>query len=951
MEATKQRKVFSKAELKSRLKNGRLVTDKEYQFKILCGIGLALAVIAYTMLYATRVYSLSNGWAYTYYSLIQGGKVPYRDFYYYLPPGNLLINWVIYTISGNHMAIAAYVRIVERVLMCELLYVMVAKYTQPVVSALASFVSMVFAASAVTELGGDYNQTTYFTLILLLFFFLKYVDNINAPIRKKAGWLMAVGACGGFMLLVKQTIVLSSFVVFLLLLTFLFLCGKENYYFSACFFVLVGAVFILAPFFVYLAANNALTPFVQQVFLDTSAKGGTSALLTGHITTFFKENGEKLIAVFAVLLSYAVAQKQPRLLKRTSAFTKSKISMGLMILAVALVSHMLFDTLWDGIAEAFKSWFIVPLVFVLALVLFSDTRKKTYAAFVFAAVCATIVFLILNIHDMTFRFYENTSLFSALRIFVGYGFLATLVWLVYHIVVGLHHKNNFALDKIAFACAGLAAAGSTLINNGVDDISVGCAYLIVPALTVIAFKNVDTDSRRLRTYTKLFAVAVICVLSVSVSQKLVKPYSWWGYTAEPFWTKTETSSLPELKGYKLSKNDIKLYDEMTEIIKENTDENSVIFGFPYVKCYNALIGNFNMDNFVPVLFYDTCADDYARADAAILEKNEPDIVVWLDVENCMETHEKLFRGGNELGQRQIQKWFDNVRKTDYTRIAQVGNLYVYKLTKDGQKVNSTYIQRPTRPNETAEYKGKARALIDLEGSGTKEEPYLIGNLEDLEYFRDVVNVGKINLKGLYFRQTADIDLAKISDWTPIGIYGKEKYFNGIYDGDGYEIRNLHIDAPKKNVGLFGTLNGTVMNLNLVDCNITGSCVGGITSHGKAKIYNCYVSGSLDGIGRIGGIADNAAADIINCVTEITMTGEGLRGGISGYYTNDIYNCFSRQGNDVCIDDGLTIPKNVAVKLNDYDPDEDRLDVDATLWNNWVQSKDGTLRVGHEKREQ
>ncbi len=949
MEATKQRKVFSKAELKSRLKNGRLVTDKDYRYTLLCGLGLAIAVVAFTMLYLTRVYSLSKGWAYVYYALTQAGKVPYRDFYYYLPPGNLFINWIIYTISGTSAVLPVYIRLAERLLLCELLYGLLVKRVRPLVSALTVFGAMMLAMARNTELGGDYNQTTYLTLTLLLAFFLKYTERIDQPIRKKAVLLMAVGACGGFMFLVKQTIVVAAFIVFFLLLSFLFLVGKEKNYFSACLFVLIGAVFIMAPFFVYLAANNALTPFIHQVFLDTSAKGDAKTLLAGHLLTFLADNAEKMAAVLLLLFSYVLGKsKTPTIGKKT--LNRRTLRMVCLAASIALFSHLLFDTLWKGGSVIVTSCMIIPLAVLAAALLLFDERKKIYGLVVFAVMMLMLAVLIWNVGDMTVTVYKKSGLFGSISSFIGYGFFAVLFWLIYHIVVGLRHKN-LALDKIVFACAALAAAYATLMNNGKDDVSCGSAYFLLSALVVIVFKNVDYNSLRARTYTKVLATTVLCILCVSASQKLVCPYSWWGYTAEDYWSKTETSSLPELKGYKLSKNDVKLYDEITKLIRDNTDEDSVIFGFPYVKCYNALLGNVNMDNFVPVLFYDTCADQYARQDAKILAENEPDIVVWLDVKNCMETHEKMFRGGNELGQRQIQKWFQNAKETDYTLIGQVDNLFVYKLTKDGQTVGRTYIQRPTRPNSTSKYPGKTSALIDLEGSGTKEEPYLIGNLEDLEYFRDVVNAGKVSLKGRYFRQTSDIDLAKISDWTPIGIYGKEKYFNGIYDGDGYEIRNLHIDAPKKNVGLFGVLNGTVMNLNLVDCNITGKCVGGITSHGKAKIYNCYVSGSLDGTGRIGGIADNAAADIINCVTEITMTGEGLRGGISGYYTNDIYNCFSRQGNDVCIDDGLAIPKNVAVKLNDYDPDEDRLNVDATLWNNWVQSKDGTLRVGHEKREQ
>ena len=943
MEATKKRKTAPKIELKSRLKNGRLVTDTEYRNRILVGVGLAVLVVAYTLLYATRVYTLSNGWACTYFSLMQEGKIPYRDFYYYLPPGNLLINWLLYAVAGKYMIVPVYLRILERVFLCEMLYVMVEKRTTPILGALSSFVSMVLASSAVTELGGDYNQTTYLTLVLLLAFFLKYLDCIQESARKKAGWLIGIGACGGFMLLVKQTIVVSTFIVFLIFLSFLLLINEEKNYFTACILVAFGAALIMLPFLLYLVLNDAFTPFIQQVFADTSAKGDAKTLLTGHFVTFFKENIERILVVGSLVTAYAV--RKPSSSQKSHPKLRFGLAVFFVLLAMTLFAHGMYDVLWKGIQVTVKSLFVIPLLGAAAVLILTDACKKKYALWTFLTFCGMIWVMIFNVNGMTTQMYEETSLFSALRTLVGYAFLAVLIWLIYHLIVGFCHKKQFALDKMAFACAGIAAAYATLINNGVDDVSVGSAYLLIPALTVIIFKNMEFNSCRARTYTKIFAVAALCVLSVSVSQKLVKPYSWWGYTAEPFWSKTETSSLPELKGYKLSENDICLYDELTEVIRDNTDEDSVVFGFPYVKCYNVLLHNYNMDNFVPVLFYDTCADKYAREDAQLLAENEPDIVVWLDIDNCMETHEKLFRGGNPLGQRQIQKWFSNtVTANNYTCIGQVNNLFVYKHTDSGE-VGKVYIQRPARPNKTSKYKSTgSKPTFQLEGEGTPEEPYLVSNAEDLIYFRDVVNAGLIDLENAYVRQTADIDLNNVSNWQPIGAYGGKHYFEGVYDGDGYSIRNLKIADSKKNVGLFGVLNGTVMNLNVVDCDIVGGCVGGITSHGNGKIYNCYVSGTISGSGRAGGIADNANSKIYNCVTEVQLAGDGWQFGISGYYTNAVKNCFSNCGDDVCVDDGKPLADDTLDALNDF-----KFDKGTRGINKWVKDKDGHLRVGHDKR--
>ena len=106
-----------------------------------------------------------------------------------------------------------------------------------------------------------------------------------------------------------------------------------------------------------------------------------------------------------------------------------------------------------------------------------------------------------------------------------------------------------------------------------------------------------------------------------------------------------------------------MYESIYTVIKENTDDSSVIYGFPHVKIFNVLVDNVDMKNFVPIPFYDVCADDYAKADAALLNDNPPDIVIWCDIPGCMEVHEKIFRDGEKLGQREIVKWFNNVDET------------------------------------------------------------------------------------------------------------------------------------------------------------------------------------------------------------------------------------------------------------------------------------------------
>lgn len=65
---------------------------------------------------------------------------------------------------------------------------------------------------------------------------------------------------------------------------------------------------------------------------------------------------------------------------------------------------------------------------------------------------------------------------------------------------------------------------------------------------------------------------------------------------------------------------------------------------------------------------------------------------------------------------------------------------------------------------------KAWGYNDLQGSGTEASPYLISSAQALESLAKQVNDGTLKTEGVYFRQTADIDLSgfKNNSWVPIG---------------------------------------------------------------------------------------------------------------------------------------------------------------------------------------
>ena len=158
---------------------------------------------------------------------------------------------------------------------------------------------------------------------------------------------------------------------------------------------------------------------------------------------------------------------------------------------------------------------------------------------------------------------------------------------------------------------------------------------------------------------------------------------------------------------------------------------------------------------------------------------------------------------------------------------------------------------------------------NFRGLGTAENPYQINTIEDFMNFSNMVNEG-LPFSNVYFAQKADLDFENV-EFKPIGIdVDGDRNFSGIYDGNGFSIKNLYfVSDHDEDAGLFYSLDGTVINIELIDCILGGSRVGGIAAHvsRSGHVLNCSVSGSLKGY-EVGGIAGLSNGEISNCVAYV-----------------------------------------------------------------------------------
>lgn len=168
----------------------------------------------------------------------------------------------------------------------------------------------------------------------------------------------------------------------------------------------------------------------------------------------------------------------------------------------------------------------------------------------------------------------------------------------------------------------------------------------------------------------------------------------------------------------------------------------------------------------------------------------------------------------------------------------------------------------------------------------------------------------------------DIDMTGV-DWTPIG--SSEEAFSGIFNGNGYTIKNLNINAQNgintENIGFFGvTDNAEISNINIANATVStpetynkGSAGILIGRAQNTNIDNVYVSGTVTGHQKTGGMIGTLATSdpaenskITNSTTNTNVNSSYYAGGLIGYIET-----FSG-GRNVMIEN-VTVNGNVSAK--------------------------------------
>ena len=247
---------------------------------------------------------------------------------------------------------------------------------------------------------------------------------------------------------------------------------------------------------------------------------------------------------------------------------------------------------------------------------------------------------------------------------------------------------------------------------------------------------------------------------------------------------------------------------------------------------------------------------------------------------------------------------DSEMQISYSELKTYMNMYkeISKScwSKGYEKFKSYYINDSIELAVWEKSENKKNTSWKNGGNGTQESPFEISTAEQLYNFSEFVNSGN-SLKNKYVELTNDIDMSSIKNFKPIGFEVNPFQFKGIFNGNGYAIKNLEIrrndyslfdeNYLKYDIALFGKLGGKVENLIVEDSVFDGYCTAVFARssvNDKQLIINCLSRNNKITGYRCGELIDDFAGKIESCIALNNNTKGKENSNIVGYrYTSPI----------------------------------------------------------------
>lgn len=416
---------------------------------------------------------------------------------------------------------------------------------------------------------------------------------------------------------------------------------------------------------------------------------------------------------------------------------------------------------------------------------------------------------------------------------------------------------------------------------------------------VITFFRLSRHTKVLKIPVNLIVcIAVVCAIAVS------------GVFSVRYTPSKSGFSLTSVESFTPYDDDDKTLESFYSYVDDEIGSAKTV-AFPRVDFISSKINNKN------IRYFDISYDSKSLKTTKSLTKYSPEYIIIYNV-----------------SQSEIK---DSEMQISYSELKTYMNMYkeISKScwSKGYEKVKSYYINDSIELAVWKKSENKKNTSWKNGGNGTQDNPFEISTAEQLYNFSEFVNSGN-SLKNKYVELTNDIDMSSIKNFKPIGFEVNPFQFKGIFNGNGYAIKNLEIrrndyslfdeNYLKYDIALFGKLGGKVENLIVEDSVFDGYCTAVFARssvNDKQLIINCLSRNNKITGYRCGELIDDFAGRIESCLALNNDTKGKENSDIVGYrYTAPIMaasytNTFYKENNKFYLPNNIIYTDEMINNLN------------------------------------
>lgn len=416
---------------------------------------------------------------------------------------------------------------------------------------------------------------------------------------------------------------------------------------------------------------------------------------------------------------------------------------------------------------------------------------------------------------------------------------------------------------------------------------------------VITFFRLSRHTKILKIPVNLIVcIAVVCAIAISGVFSVYYTPSKSGF------------SVTSVESFTPYDDDDKTLESFYSYVDDEIGSAKTV-AFPRVDFLSSKINNKN------IRYFDISYDSKSLKTIKSLTKYSPEYIIIYNV-----------------SQSEIK---DSEMQISYSELKTYMNMYKEISrscwSKGYEKVKSYYINDSIELAVWKKSENKKNTSWKNGGNGTQDNPFEISTAEQLYNFSEFVNSGN-SLKNKYVELTNDIDMSSIKNFKPIGFEVNPFQFKGIFNGNGYAIKNLEIrrndyslfdeNYLKYDIALFGKLGGKVENLIVEDSVFDGYCTAVFARssvNDKQLIINCLSRNNKITGYRCGELIDDFAGKIESCIALNNNTKGKENSNIVGYrYTSPIMaasytNTFYEENNKFYLPNNIIYTDEMINNLN------------------------------------